>query len=618
LTARPAKASRVAHRPTEADPLARLEAALARHRVWIVMSILVLSVALRVAYFAELNAGPCIWQHRVPSTDMAFFDQWARAIVAGDWLTAYPLHPYQDWNESVAQAYFRHRPSDQASPPGAGSNPAADAAHRLWLRWWGGPRFHQEPLYPYLVAATYAVLGPDVRWVFAWQSVLGVLSNILVYAIARRYFGALAGLVAGLLATLCGPMLFFDLVLLRTTPTVFATLALVYLIGVVWERNSWTWWLAIGLACGAALLLQTTFLPFVLGTLMAVVGRFWRRWGGLASRAAALLAGLAVAVAPAIARNIAVGAGPLALSSVAAVVFACSNFRSYDPLGGFVTLPEPLAQIMAAGQGAFLPAVVATLRTHPSIGSYLTLLADKLGALWSWYELPNNASLYYYRLHAPTLYLTCITFPFVAALGAVGALAALPKYRTRWPLLLMLVTSLAPLLVFYSLARFRTPSLALLMPLAAFTLTLAVRWLWQRRVARLIGLALPVALLLVAALRPLPPDLPPIQAFDYRAPYPAYYAPLERRAREAGDWARAATIMRDSLRYEPVRVREFGPSRPPRDDDERLLVETFGVAHLRLAEDLIRAGQPAAAAPHQRRAQELSAALRPPPQAAPH
>jgi 4-amino-4-deoxy-L-arabinose transferase-like glycosyltransferase len=613
LSARPAKAARATGHPTGRDPLAGLEAILARQRVWIVLLILIVSVALRVVYFAELNSGPCIWQHRVSTTDMAFFDQWARTIVGGDWLTARPLHPHQEWNEYVAQAYFRLRGPEPLPPSAATQNSADDPARELWRRWWGGPRFHQEPLYPYLIAATYAVAGPDVRWVFAWQALLGVLSNLLVYVIARRHFGELAGLVAGLLAVLCGSLLFFDLVLLRTTPTVFATLALVYLVGVAWEQGSWAWWLAVGLACGAALLLQTTFLPFVLGTLVAVACRCWGQWRTLASRGAALVAGLAMVVSPAVARNIAVGVRPLALSSVAAVVYAWSNFRDFDPMTGFTAPNEQLAQIMGASHGEFLPTVAATLRTHPTVGSYVALLGRKLGVLWNWYELPNNANFYYYRLHAQTLRLACIGFPLVAALGAVGALLILPKYRARWPLLLMLLTGLAPMLVFYPLARFRTPSLALLMPLAGFTLALALRWLWQRRFARLLGLALVVVALAAAALRPLPPDVPLIWAFDYRSPYVVYYAPLERAAREAGEWARAAAIMRESLRYEPAEVGRLGPGRPVRDDNERQLAETFGVAHLRLAEDLVHDGQLAAAEPHQRRAREISDALRPQP-----
>jgi hypothetical protein len=318
-------------------------------------------------------------------------------------------------------------------------------------------------------------------------------------------------------------------------------------------------------------------------------------------------------LSPAIARNVAVGAPALALSSVAAVVYACSNFRGFDPMAGFAVPDEQLAQIMAASQGELGPTVVTTLRTHPTVGSYAALLARKLGALWHWYELPNNANFYYYRLHAVTLRLAYLGFPLLAALGAVGALLALPRYRARWPLLLMLLSGLVPLLVFYPLARFRTPSLALFMPLAAFALTLATRWVLQRRLVRPVAFAMAAGALLVAALRPLPADIPLIWAFDYKSPYVAYYAPQERDARQAGNWTRAAALMGDSLRYEPAQAKRLGPDRPARNGDERLLAETFGVAHLRLAEDLVQAGQAEAAASHERRARELSEARRPSP-----
>ena len=56
----------------------------------------------------------------------------------------------------------------------------------------GGLTFYQEPLYAYLMAVTYKIFGGDHRWVaFSGSSVLGVLTNVLIYLLARRMFGDL-------------------------------------------------------------------------------------------------------------------------------------------------------------------------------------------------------------------------------------------------------------------------------------------------------------------------------------------------------------------------------------------------------------------------------------------
>jgi len=64
-----------------------------------------------------------------------------------------------------------------------------------------------------LVGLTYWLGGPDPRWIFAWQMLLGMASNLLVYLVTRRCFGDLAATLAGFMAALCGVALYFEAVL---------------------------------------------------------------------------------------------------------------------------------------------------------------------------------------------------------------------------------------------------------------------------------------------------------------------------------------------------------------------------------------------------------------------
>ena len=56
---------------------------LAGRRGYVLAVIVGVSVLLRVVCFVQLNAGPCVWQHRWQQTDMSFFDAWAQQV-AGD------------------------------------------------------------------------------------------------------------------------------------------------------------------------------------------------------------------------------------------------------------------------------------------------------------------------------------------------------------------------------------------------------------------------------------------------------------------------------------------------------------------------------------------------------
>ena len=66
----------------------RAEDWLRTRRTAVLAAVIVLSAVLRIAYFVQLNDGPCLWQHRWDQSDMHFFNAWAEHIAAGDLLLA--------------------------------------------------------------------------------------------------------------------------------------------------------------------------------------------------------------------------------------------------------------------------------------------------------------------------------------------------------------------------------------------------------------------------------------------------------------------------------------------------------------------------------------------------
>src|SRR5213082_2329247 len=125
-----------------------VEAWLCGRRKPVLLVLIGLSLVVRAGYYADLSRGPCIAAHRWTESDMNFFDRWARAIAAGDWLTDQELHPICQWNKEIAQIYFREHPERAAEylPSGAAPGDANALSQALWNRWFGGKTFHQEPL----------------------------------------------------------------------------------------------------------------------------------------------------------------------------------------------------------------------------------------------------------------------------------------------------------------------------------------------------------------------------------------------------------------------------------------------------------------------------------------
>ncbi len=589
--------------------VAALDHWLARRRRAVLLLIIVASVLLRLTYFVQLNDGPCVWQHRSNQTDMNFFHTWAQEIAGGDWLSDQSLHPHHDWHHLIARLYLSAHPQQDALP----STTHVDPTVGLWERWYGGKRFHQEPLYPYLIAFTYKLLGPDVRWVFAWQLAVGVLTNVLIFSIARRQFGEVAGLAAAVFAVLCGPMLLYEMVLLRTTLLTCAGLLLVYLTILAFESGSWQRWLSVGVGLGFALLLKTVFLLFALALVGTLLSSCRREWKTGAAALAALTVGSAFVLAPAAARNLAVGVPPASLSSVGAITFICANAEDNSSAEGFYVSFEHAPRIMGETEGHLLPSIVATLRTHQDAWSYARQLLRKFTGLWHWYESPNNVNYYYYEMHAGILTLMPVTFRLLAPLSILGLLlAARHPRRHAYPLLLV-GTSIVPLLAFYVLSRLRAPLVAALIPFAALAVAQALEWAavqsWRSRTK--VGLLAVAGILLsLWTARPLPAELPAIRPSDYITAHRVYYGILERRSRDAGDWQRVVETLREALRFEPQNVRQLKPGVPALSPEDRELGGFYAKVYRRYARALQRTGNHSAASEANERASELVEAIR--------
>lgn len=98
------------------------------------------------------------------------------------------MHP---WHRDVAALSLAEHPDDRAAlqREAAAFADKADIDALLWSRWLGRHQFYQDPLYAYLIGVTYRLAGADVRNVFTWQMAMGVLTNVLIWSLSRRFFG---------------------------------------------------------------------------------------------------------------------------------------------------------------------------------------------------------------------------------------------------------------------------------------------------------------------------------------------------------------------------------------------------------------------------------------------
>ncbi len=570
----------------------------------VLVSLIVVAGLMRIVYFYEINNSPLISQHVWEQTDMNYFDQWAKDIADGDWLSEKSSHPFHIWHRLIAEDYFRTEPDTAKKYIYAGAAMGVEPRRLLWNHWYGEKIFHQEPLYTYMIAITYKLFGSDVRWVFCWQMILGILSILLIFTITRRHFEDSTAIVAVGLAVLCGPLLYSDMILERSTLITFVTLMLVDLTDRTWEKETVLGWFLVGVACGAAILLKSTFALYWFGVLAAVGFRHYKTPQLLLQRVTGLLAGAAIAISPAIARNVIVEAPPFSLSSVGAITFVIDNSVDFTPKVGFY-VGKYASAIMGKSDGHMLPAIIETLRTHSGPLSYLSLLSRKLSVMWHWYEIPDNTNYYFYAQHASLLrYL--LTFFLLGPLSVLGLVLAFSRIKSIWTIFLMTFFNILMMLVFHVTSRFRVSLIAVLLPFSAFALARMFAWIQARDFRRLVLSLIAVVLLFFAMEEPLLPEgFPLIRSADYMSTYNTYYDPKIEQAFNNNDWQSVIDTIKDSLRFEPAEVSELGAVRAAANNNEIELARFYSEVYQNYALALRHEGQTDEAALQERRATEL-------------
>jgi tetratricopeptide (TPR) repeat protein len=124
--------------------------------------------------------------------------------------------------------------------------------------------FYQAPLYPYLLAAVYAVAGRSPAAMRVVQALAGAITAVLAAVAAGRLSrrrATAAAAVAGMLAALYAPAVFYTPLLLKTVPVLLLeSAALVLLLPPPGRRMTAARALAAGCALGGAALLQESLL----------------------------------------------------------------------------------------------------------------------------------------------------------------------------------------------------------------------------------------------------------------------------------------------------------------------------------------------------------------------
>ncbi len=490
--------------------------------------------------------------------------------------------------------------------------------HQYYLEWArriaagdlvGGAVFEQGPLYPYLLAAAFRAVGERMPLVLAVQMAAGLGMTWLAYLSARRLFSPAASLGGGLLVAVYGPLVFYECLAMKSFLSPVLTVVALYA-GLRWADGGRLGWLAvqggaIGLACLERESHVLLWVPAAIwvGSQAAAQDRPWAwRWGRLGVLTAAMVACLI----PTALRNYRVGGELVVVTAGGGEVFYMAHgphANGYYRAPDFVK-PNPFVEHedfrreaerragreLTRGESSrfWFRAALRHAAAHPA--GTLALTAKKAVILLNDFEV-NDSENYRVARRVVGILRWLPSFGWISGLGLIGAAVCWRQGRRHQLLLGLVAAHVASVLLTYNFSRFRLG----LTPLWCLLAAQGAAWLvdaWRREDPatrrRATGYAVIAVLVTVLAFLPPPGSAEMTYALDDELL-------LGRLACRAGDFDFAEMQYQHALLLMRQHEEQFPDSR---GNQEALLAA-------RVAEDLLRHGQPRRAIPYYRHALQL-------------
>jgi 4-amino-4-deoxy-L-arabinose transferase-like glycosyltransferase len=393
--------------------------------------------------------------------------------------------------------------------------------------WSHGVTFFQAPLYPWILGVVYSLVGPSQTVVKLLQILLSVASCWLIFRVADRVFDRTVALVALAISSVYGMSLYFSNELLIVTVVVFLDLlGLDLLIHAASDGRKFLW-AGAGVVFGLSAIARPTILPFVAIVAVWIVITGWRSGRARTALREAVLFGVGVAVpiAPVTLHNYLADGDLVLVAANGGVNFFIGNNPQSDGITAVVPGTRPdrwgghADQVRIAREALGDPG--ATPREisdywYRRAWNYIGVspleafrhTAFKAFILINAHEVSNNRIIEFVTRHSSIYSWATLKIWLVLPLAFAGLVIGGGRRQPKSLLLLFVVVYSATLIPFFINARFRMPLAAVLIIFAASAVVAWSNWLrarpLDRRVGRLVGFSVVVALVGALVVRPLP------------------------------------------------------------------------------------------------------------------
>lgn len=345
--------------------------------------------------------------------------------------------------------------------------------------------YYISPLYIYFLALVYKIFGDAFNTVRFVQFFLGIGTSVLTAAIALKIYGKKVALLAGFMAAVYAPMLFFEGNMLGTSLVAFLLVAACYLLIIAPDLRFR--YLVYGLAglflalaiCGRPNLLLLAPLPILYFVFILKPEK-----NTIIAGSAIYLLGLAIPILLTGLHNKKAGGEFVLLTTHGGINFYIGNHHKAT---GSWQAPEGIEASVSAinleqsrayaerelGRSLSASEVSAfwykkALKwgmSHPI--QWLGLLGKKFLLFWTGYETPLNFDYYFHQKYAGLLRIPIFNLPFYMPLVIIGLWFALRSRGNGWLIVGVVLLTCLSVVMFVMADRYRAVVAPFMIILAA-------------------------------------------------------------------------------------------------------------------------------------------------------
>jgi 4-amino-4-deoxy-L-arabinose transferase-like glycosyltransferase len=420
------------------------------------IAVCILSVVVRIIYLLHLKASIFFESHVLDST---VIDLWAKDIVAGNF--------------------------------------------------WGNTAFFRAPLYIYIVAFIYQLVGTSHLAIISFQNVLGLITIVITYLYCLHLFNHKVAFLTGIILSFWPTLVFFEGELMITSLSVFFALLSVFLLHQAIESRKPANFFVAGIVLGLSAITNPTLLPiFLIIPFYHIITKDKTNHIRMLKLAAIYLLGLIIPIIPVTVRNAVVAHDLVFISTQGGANFYIGNGKRADGISVEALGPVTRGRLyyedniwtssveMAEYElgrklkdsevsSYWFKKALKEMVENP--GRMLGLFIKKYYYFWHGQEIFNIKSVYfsgnYSWLMRFLLWKNFLNFPsgILFPLMFVGIFYAIEnKQRITVPLLFLLIYSVT-IMLFFVCSRFRQPIIPVAVLFSAYGIHHSVEMIRQKK-----------------------------------------------------------------------------------------------------------------------------------------